>query len=103
VMLPIFVVEFFGNKSFEKLIGFFTAASTAGFAIGSPLGNVCYDIFGDYKLAFLIFGILMIIVTVSMQFVLKATRKDRKIILEALEQQETTEETLAPAVAQEQA
>jgi len=85
VMLPIFAVEFFGNKAFDKLIGIFCSVSAAGFAIGSPFGNLCYDIFGDYKIAFLIFAILMAAVTVMLQFVLKAARRDRKIILEALE------------------
>lgn len=81
VMLPIFVAEFFGNKAFEKLVGLFVSASTAGFAIGSPLGNVCFDIFGDYKIAFIIFGVLMIIVTVLLQFVLISSRRDKIAIL----------------------
>jgi len=81
VMLPIFAVEFFGNKPFDKLIGIFASVSTAGFAIGAPLGNVFYDIFGDYRLAFLVFAILMAIVAVSLQFVLRAARRDRAKIL----------------------
>lgn len=86
VMLSIFVVEFFGNKAFDKLVGIFVSVSAAGFAIGSPLGNVCYDIFGDYNLAFAIFGALMAIVAVALQFVLIASRRDKKAILEAMEQ-----------------
>ena len=81
VMLPIFAVEFFGNKPFDKLIGLFTAVSTAGFAIGAPLGNLFYDIFGDYRLAFLIFAVLMAVVTLSLQFVLRAAHRDREKIL----------------------
>lgn len=81
VMLPIFAVEFFGNKPFDKLIGLFTAVSTAGFAIGAPLGNLFYDIFGDYRLAFLIFAILMAVVSISLQFVLAAAHRDRAKIL----------------------
>ena len=81
VMLPIFAVEFFGNKPFDKLIGLFTAVSTAGFAIGAPLGNLFYDIFGNYRLAFLVFAVLMALVTVSLQFVLRAAHRDRAKIL----------------------
>ena len=81
VMLPIFAAEFFGNKSFDKLIGIFVSVSSAGFAIGSPFGNLCYDIFGDYKIAFLIFSILIAIVTVALQFVMIASNRDRKLIL----------------------
>lgn len=83
VMLPLFASEFFGNKSFDKFVGLFVSASTAGFAIGSPLGNVCYDIFGSYKIAFAVFAVLMLFVTVTMQYVLIAANKDRKLILEA--------------------
>ena len=99
VMLPIFVVEFFGNKPFDKLVGIFVSVSAAGFAIGSPLGNVCYDIFGNYNVAFMIFGALMVIVAIAMQFVLRAAHRDRKIILSALEQKEASKEALAPATA----
>lgn len=102
VMIPIFVVEFFGNKSFEKTVGLFVSASTAGFAIGSPLGNVCYDIFGDYKLAFLLFGALMIVVAISLQFVLRAANRDRKLILDALEKKAAEEKSEAEAVAAEE-
>lgn len=80
VMLPLFAMEFFGNKDFDKFVSIFVSASYAGFAIGSPLGNVCYDIFGDYIISFYIFGILLIVVTVLMQYVLLAARRDRKII-----------------------
>ena len=82
VMLPLFASELFGNKDFDKFVGIFASASTAGFAIGSPFGNFCYDFFGDYKIAFVIFGIMMVFVTISMQFVLSAAHRDKKIILE---------------------
>lgn len=86
VMLPIFAVEFFGNKSFDKLIGIFVSVSAAGFAIGAPFGNFCYDVFGDYKLAFLVFAVLMAIVAVALQYVLRAANRDREVILKALEE-----------------
>ncbi len=82
VMLPLFALEFFGNKEYEKFVGIFTAASTAGFAIGSPLGNICFDLLGNYNLAFYIFGALLIFVTASMQYALSAAKRDRKIIEE---------------------
>lgn len=84
VMLPIFATEFFGNKPFEKLVGIFVSVSAAGFAVGSPFGNVCYDIFGDYKIAFMIFAILMLFVAVALQFALAAANRDKKVILEKM-------------------
>ena len=80
VMLPLFASEFFGNKSFPRVVGLFSAASTAGFALGSPFANLCFDIFGNYNVAFAAFAALMIFVTVSMQFVAYFAGRDRKII-----------------------
>lgn len=83
VMLPLFASELFGNKSFNKCVGMFTAASTAGFALGAPFANLCFDLFGNYNVAFIVFGALMVFVTVTMQFVVSSARRDRKIIEES--------------------
>ncbi len=80
VMLPLFAMELFGNKEYEKFVGVFASASTAGFAIGSPLGNICFDLLGNYNLAFYIFGAMLIFVSIAMQYVLSAANRDRKII-----------------------
>lgn len=83
VMLPLFAMELFGNKEYEKFVGIFASASTAGFAIGSPFGNFCYDLIGNYNIAFYVFGAMLIFVTVSMQYALTAANRDRKVIEEA--------------------
>ena len=83
VMLPLFASELFGNKSFNKCVGIFSAASTAGFALGAPFANLCFDIFGNYNVAFVVFGTLMLFVTVTMQLVVRCARKDRKRIEDA--------------------
>ena len=80
IMLPLFASELFGNKCFAKTVGLFTAASTAGFAIGAPFGNLCYDILGNYNFAFIVFACLIMLAAIIMQFVVRAARKDRKII-----------------------
>ncbi len=91
VMLPLFASELFGNKDFDKFVGMFVSASCAGFAVGSPFGNFCFDIFKNYQIAFLIFGVMMLFVTVAMQFVLSAANRDRKVILsKAMESGEIT-------------
>ena len=87
VMLPLFASELFGNRSFDKIVGIFSSASTAGFALGSPLANLCFDIFSNYNLPFIIFAVLMLFVTVTMQFVLRSANRDKKIILEAAEKE----------------
>ena len=84
VMLPLFASELFGNKSFAKIVGIFSAASTAGFALGSPFANLCFDIFGNYNVSFIVFGALMIFVTVTLQFVVRSAHRDRMIIEAAI-------------------
>ena len=69
---------------FDKLIGIFVSVSAAGFAVGAPFGNLCYDVFGDYKPAFITFALLIAAVAVALQFVLKAAHRDKKRILDAL-------------------
>lgn len=81
VMLPLFASELFGNKSFAKNVGMFSAASTAGFALGAPFANLCFDLFGDYNVAFVVFAVLMLFVAVTMQIVLKCAHRDRDIII----------------------
>ena len=81
VMIPFFASEIFGDKSFEKTLGVLMAAKYTGDAVGNPFGNILYDFFGNYNLAFVIFSIIAVLVVISMQFVLTAAHKDRKIIL----------------------
>ena len=83
VMLPLYASELFGNKSYMSVLGVFTAANYAGYALGAPFGNMIFDITGSYKIAFIIFGSLMLFIAISMQFVVKASRKDRAIIEQA--------------------
>ena len=80
VMLPLFASELFGNKSFNKCVGMLSAASTAVFAIGAPFANLCYDMFGNYNVAFVVFSALMLFVTFTMQFLVAASHRDRRVI-----------------------
>lgn len=83
VMLPLYASELFGNKSYMSVLGVFTAANYAGYALGAPFGNMIFDITGSYNIAFIIFGSLMLFIAISMQFVVKASRKDRALIEQA--------------------
>ena len=68
------------QKSNNKILGIFTSVNTAGFALGSPIANICFDAFGSYKPALYGAGILMILVTVGMQFVIFAAEKQKRLI-----------------------
>lgn len=80
VMLPLYASELFGNKSYMSVLGVFSAANYAGYALGSPIGNFIFDIFGSYDISFIVFGGLMVFVAIAMQYVVKQSRKDRAII-----------------------
>ena len=94
VMLPLYASELFGNKSYMSVLGVFTAVNYAGYAVGAPFGDLIFSITKSYKIAFIIFGALMLFIAVSMQFVVKASRKDRALIEQAelLESQKEVED-----------
>ena len=91
VMLPLFASEMFGNKSFVKVVGIFSAANTAGLALGAPFSNMCFDLFGSYNLSFVILALFMLFALVVMNFVIRSANRDRKVILDSLKEQEQTE------------
>lgn len=78
IMLPIFAADLFGEKAFDKILGVFVSANTVGFALGSFFVNLVFDIFGSYVPAFLVCGVLMMIVSVAMQIVIEQSRNYRK-------------------------
>ncbi|MBR5247493.1 MAG: MFS transporter [Lachnospiraceae bacterium] len=82
VMLPIFVGDFFGEKSFNSILGMIVSINTAGYALGAPLGGWVYDHFGTYRPLFLVCGILMAIVAITFQIIVSVAHKDRQEILE---------------------
>lgn len=86
IMLPIYAGDLFGEKSFDKILGIFVSINTAGFALGTPAINLCYDAFGSYRVGFVSGGIIMLIVTVCMQFVISAAQKQRKTLEEKNEE-----------------
>ena len=83
VMISVFASELFGSKSFNKVIGLFTAATTAGFALASPFSQLWELIFGNYTFSIISFAVFMIFVAITMQFNLKSAYRDREAIIEA--------------------
>lgn len=79
IMLPIYADEFFGGQSYNKFLGIFVSVKEAGYAVGSIVINSFYDIFGTYKVAFIICGIVMFGVLIAMQYVANASKKVRII------------------------
>lgn len=77
IMLPIFAGDLFGEKSYDKVLGIICSVNTAGYAVGIPLANLCYDIFGTYNIALYLSAGLMLLATIIKQFVITASNKER--------------------------
>lgn len=75
VMLPIYAQGLFGQKAYNKTLGIFVSAKEVGYATGGPLMNLCYDLTGDYRIAFLGAGVLMAAALVAMQVIITRTQK----------------------------
>ncbi len=75
IMLPIYAGEFFGQKSYDKVLGIFVSVNSAGYALGATVINLMYDRFGSYNPGFVICALGMVGVLVTMQFVIKRARK----------------------------
>lgn len=80
IMLPIYASDLFGDKSFNKILGLFVSVNTAGYALGAPISNLCFDITGSYNFALYVSSALMIGVIVAMNIVITSSNKQRKLI-----------------------
>lgn len=83
IMLSLITTDLFGNKSFDKLLGIVSALNVAGYAVGAPLMNWCYDLFGTYVPFIWVCVGIMAVVTVMYQFVISSASKQKKAILAA--------------------
>ncbi len=78
VMLPIYASDLFGQRSYAEVLGLFVSVNTAGYAVGAPLMNLCYDIFGSYVPALILVGAIMSVVFVLLQFVISAAKREKR-------------------------
>ncbi len=82
--IPLIVNDLFGSVSYDKMLGIFSAINYSGYALGSPIINLSYDVFGSYKYALIICGVLMLACCIAFRFVLKEVEKVRQQV--AMEQ-----------------
>lgn len=90
VMIPLLVSHMFGQKSYARVMGYYLALNTLGYACGAPLTNLFYDIFGTYRGILIILTAVMPVASVVAQFSIRAADQDRHAFLEnetAVEQQ----------------
>ena len=77
VMIPIIVKELFGEKDFNKALGIFVAANTAGYA-ATPVADLIFDATGSYDTWIVICFAIMLAVTVAINVVITISKKKRK-------------------------
>lgn len=78
IMLPIIAGDLFGEKSFNKILGLIVSANTAGYAVGSPLSNLCFDLTGSYNISIYIGITLIVAIMITMQFIINRANKYHK-------------------------
>lgn len=78
VMLPIYAADLFGERSYDMALGIFVSVNTAGYAVGAPISNLCYDLTGSYHIALYAGAALMFVVLIGMQFVISAANREHK-------------------------
>ena len=83
ILLPIYAGDLFGQKAFDKILGIFVSINTAGYAVGAPLINACFDMFGSYNTGFIGCAVVMAGVIITLQFVISAAHKKQKEIEKA--------------------
>lgn len=82
VMIPLISNDLFGSASYDKVLGVFTAMNALGLCLGSPLGDLCYDIFHTYRPCFWFFTLILLAVAVAYQFVIRAAYRDKNVIIQ---------------------
>lgn len=75
IMLPLITAEVFGQKSYAFIMGLMISFNVTGYAVGTPLLNLVFDITGTYQFALIIMAGVMVIITAAMQMVLTASHK----------------------------
>jgi len=71
IMLPLITADLFGSKDFNKNLGIIVSVNTAGYAIGAPLANFCFDRFGTYQPILIVLAGLLLLVTILSQYTVK--------------------------------
>ena len=65
----------FYDKSYEKILGVLVSANMAGYALGAPTVNLCFDIMGSYKPILITCSVIMLGITVTMQLIINKANK----------------------------
>ena len=78
-MLPLITMDLFGERSYEKMLGIMVSVNTAGYALSTPLTNLCYDLLGTYIPALIALVFLMAAVIVLLLLAMKDAERIRQV------------------------
>lgn len=79
IMLPLITMDLFGERSYEKMLGIMVSVNTAGYALSTPLTNLCYDLLGTYIPALIALVFLMAAVIVLLLLAMKDAERIRQV------------------------
>ena len=83
LVIPLIANDLFGNADYDKILGFLIAANYSGYAVGAPVVNLCFDIFGTYKPVLIVLAAVMLISMIAFQFIITVAAKDKAKIIAA--------------------
>lgn len=81
VLVPLIAADLFGEREFSKMLGIFVSLNTAGFAFGTPIANIIFDISGTYRPMLFMIALVMMVIMVGFHYIIKASVKLRKLVL----------------------
>ncbi len=68
IMIPIIVLDLFGQKSFNKILAITTALFTVGHALNSPLLNLPYDFMNSYIVSFIVSAVASVLIIIVLNY-----------------------------------
>ena len=84
LVVPLIANDLFGNKDYDKILGFLIAANYSGCALSGPFINIFADMGWGYKPGLLILSGVMALALLIMQFTInKAWKVKREVIAQA--------------------
>ena len=73
--MPLLTADLFGVQDEASILGVLISVSTVGYAVGTPLVNLFYDLQGTYKTVLLIMAAAMAVATVASLVAMRMAKK----------------------------
>lgn len=73
--MPLITADFFGHRDEASILGVLVSVSTVGYAVGTPLVNLFYDVQGTYQTVLVIMGTLMVLAMTASMFAMNTANK----------------------------